>query len=82
MTGYICGPKLYEYKGVTIELSGTGGPWASNRNGDPYKRLPAKVKQAIDEWIGLPEVEQDTYRAGGGCQQLKTACNNPEPVIR
>jgi hypothetical protein len=67
---YICGPRLYEYNGVIIEMSACSGPWASNRNGDPYQRLPAKVKKAIDEWWMLPEEEQNKYRVGGGCVRL------------
>jgi len=69
MTGYICGPRIYEYKGVTIEAS-YSGPWPVNKAGSPYKRLPAAVAVVFDEFWHLPEAEQDTYRTGGGCQRF------------
>lgn len=70
MTGYICGPRIYEYKGVTIELPSIGGAWPINKKGEPYQRIPRGVEAIVDEFLGLPEDEQAKYRTGGGCQRI------------
>ena len=70
MTGYICGPKLYEFQGAMIEDTHCG-LWASNRQGEPYRRMPAKVAKAIDAFCLLSEDEREAYRVGGGCQRFE-----------
>ena len=69
MTGFICGPRIYEYKGVTIELS-YSGPWPINKRGEPYQRLPHDVSLALDEFIKMGDEESEKYRTGGGCQRF------------
>ena len=69
MKGYICGPRIYEYKGVIIEIS-HAGPWPINKRGEPYKRMPVAVAAIFDEFWKLPEEEQAKYRTGGGCQRF------------
>jgi len=70
MKGYICGPKVYEYKGMRIELSYIGGPVACNKKGEPYLRYPRNVAELLDEFWKLSEEQQNTYRTGGGCQRF------------
>ncbi len=70
MTGFICGPGIYEYKGITIELGGIGGPWPINKKGNPYERIPKKVDEIVREWCTLDKEEQNKYRIGGGCQLI------------
>jgi hypothetical protein len=70
MTGYICGPRIYEYKGVTIEMTNIGGPCATKKNGDPYVRMPRRIEIIILEFWGLPDEEQARYRTGSGCQRF------------
>jgi hypothetical protein len=70
MTGFICGPRIYEYKGVTIEIPGIGGLCACNKKGEPYLRYPKRVSAAIDEFWSLPEEDQAKYRTCGGCQRF------------
>ena len=70
MTGYICGPRLYKYDGVTIEESGTGGPWPVRGNGDPYQRVPRRVALVLDNFCDLTDVEREAYRVSGGCRAI------------
>lgn len=81
MTGYICGPKLYKFQGATIEDTRCG-LWASNREGEPYKRIPAKVAKAIDAFCLLSEDEREAYRVGGGCHAIDFPCDNAETVVQ
>jgi hypothetical protein len=64
----VCSGRRYKYKGIVVEITGIGGPWALKRNGDPYERLPAHVSVKLDEFLALPQEERDIYRAGGGCE--------------
>ena len=70
MTGFICGPKTYKYKGLRIELSYIGGLTACNKKWEPYLRYPRGVADLLDEFWGLSEEDQAKYRTGGGCQRF------------
>lgn len=63
----VCSPRCYQYRGIIIECSGIGGPWACNKKGEPYVRYPRHVAAAIDEFFSLTEEEQAKHRLGGGC---------------
>ena len=70
MTGFICGPRRYEFQGVTIEVPGIGGPCAIKANGDFYIRMPAHVSTALDAFCELSNEDAELYRVGGGCVQI------------
>jgi hypothetical protein len=70
MTGFICGPRIYEYKGVTIEMPAYSGPWPVNKKGEPYRRLPRGVYAIVEEFWSLSEEDQAKYRTGGGCERF------------
>ena len=70
MTGYICGPRIYEYRGIIIELPGGGGPWPLNKSGNAYQRVPGYVVDIVNDFWSLSEEDQEKYRTGGGCQRF------------
>lgn len=65
VTGYLCGPRVYEYKCVVFEVSGYAGPWPLRKDGEPKKRAGDKFYSLYAEWDALPDKE--SYRVGGGC---------------
>lgn len=69
MSGFMCGPRMYEYKGWTIEM-GLGAFGVVKPSGEPYQRLPKAAREALYEFLDLPEDEQRQYRVGGGCQRI------------
>ena len=70
MMGFICGPKVYEYRGIIIELPGSGGPCPVNKSGNPYQRVPGYVADIVNDFWSLSEEDQAKYRTGGGCQRF------------
>jgi hypothetical protein len=70
LSGFLCGPRVYEYKDVIFEIPGIGGPCPLKKNGDP-KVSPVKgFFKLMDEFYALPENEREEYRIGGGCIQF------------
>ena len=70
MNGFICMPHIYNFRGVTIEESGIGGPCAIRPNGDPYIRVPKKVGEILGRFCLLSDEERYPYHIGGGCTRL------------
>lgn len=70
MTGIICSPKLYEYKGVVFEVHSYCGPHPLKRNMEPRKIIPKSFWVLWKEFDSLPEIEQEYYRIGGGCIRI------------
>jgi len=71
MTGFICGPRLYEYDGLTIDIPGIGGPCPVKSNGEPYQRCPRGIAETMDRFCALSDEERETYRVGGGCRRIE-----------
>lgn len=65
--GYICSPKLYEYKGVVIEYT-YSGPCPLTKRGTPRQRWTKDLVALVTEFDHLPNRED--YRVGGGCQRF------------
>jgi hypothetical protein len=69
-SGFLCGPRIYEYKDVTFEIPGIGGPCPLKKNGDPKEYVGRDFYKLMDEFYALPENEQEEHRIGGGCIQF------------
>ena len=66
ITGIICSPSIYEFKGWTFEFS-YSGPWPLRKDGELRKRAGRKFWKVWGEWQDLPEDEKQKTRVGGGC---------------
>ena len=66
MTGFICGPRIYEYEGWIFE-HGHYICWPLKNDGEPRKRAGDKFYAMLDRFFSLPEEEQEKHRVGGGC---------------
>ena len=69
VTGFVCGPRLYEYGGWFFEF-GPGGYWPLKNDGDLRKRAGAVFYAMLGEFIKLSDTEREEYRVGGGCRAL------------
>ena len=69
--GYLCSPRVYEYKGLTFEVPAYSPPWPLKKNGDPRKRMGLITWRIIEEWGKLPPKKQEKYRVGGGCMEVR-----------
>ena len=69
MTGFLCGPKVYEYKGWLFEMS-YSGPWPLKKDGTPRERAGNKFWNMYKEFDKLPDKE--SYRVGGGCIRMES----------
>jgi hypothetical protein len=67
--GWVCGPKIYEYKGWIFEHDYLG-TWPLRKDLEPRKKAGAVFWNLLEEFMKLPEDEQKQYRIGGGCQQF------------
>lgn len=68
--GWICGPKVYEFEGVTFEFSPVIGPWPLKKNGEPKKLAGKKFYDFYKRFAALTEEEQEKHRTGGGCSRI------------
>lgn len=67
--GFLCGPRIYEYKGWSFEYGMTGA-WPLRKDGEPRARAGRKFYAMIGEFFALTEEEKAEYRTGGGCRQF------------
>lgn len=58
----ICYNKAYKYKGYYFEWTKWGGPMPLRKDGEVRMRLPSGFYDMIDEFLELPEEEQEKYR--------------------
>ncbi len=65
VTGWICGPRLYEYKGWFFEVSAGCGPWPLCKDGEPRKRAGDAFWKTFDEFMKEKDISK--FRVGGGC---------------
>lgn len=72
MTIHLCMGKLYEYNGISFEVSITGQPWPLKLDGDPKKRAGRMFYDKIGPWLKMTDAERGKYRVGGGCQTIGT----------
>jgi hypothetical protein len=66
MRGFMCGPKLYEYKGVKFEFTQSHGPHPIDSQGDPLEDITDDFYKLAEEWFASDNREE--YRIGGGCE--------------
>ena len=67
MTGFLCSPRIYEYRGWLWEYSMYSGPWPLRKDGELRKRAGRKFWKMWSEWQDLPDDEKQKTRVGGGC---------------
>lgn len=67
MTGFICGPRVYDIDGIYIEFPGGSGPCPLRKDGEPKVRFSKADDAALDKFWAMSEEERETHRAGGGC---------------
>lgn len=68
--GYICGPRIYKYKGWTFEYHAYLGPWPLTKTGERRKRAGDVFWKIFNDFLALPEEEQKKLCLGGGCQRF------------
>lgn len=67
ITGIICSPRVYEFKGWTFEVSSASGPWPLRRDGELRARAGRVFWKVYSEWEDLSDDEKQRTRVGGGC---------------
>lgn len=67
MTGFLCSPRIYTFKGWTFEINAASGPWPLRKNGELRARAGMKFWRLFSEWQDLPDDEKQKTRVGGGC---------------
>ena len=65
--GWLCGPRIYKYKGVEFEIHSWCGPCPLKKDGSPKVRIPKSFWDLFEEFDKMPKKEQEKFRAGGGC---------------
>jgi len=65
MNGFMCGNRIYKYKGWTFEYGMSIGVWPLKQNGEPRKRAGRVFYKIIDQWC--KEKDKEKFRVGGGC---------------
>lgn len=68
MSGFICGPAIYEFEGWRFEYGIASGPWPHRKDGELYKRAGKKFYDMFERWCS--EDDPESYRIGGGCERL------------
>jgi hypothetical protein len=71
MSGFTCGPAVYEYKGILFEFHSWIGPWPLRKDLNPKKYAGHKFWDMWEEWITLSNEERLACRINkGGCQRI------------
>ena len=60
--GFICGPKVYEYKGYSFEWHSYCGPSPLKKNGEPSQRIPKGFWDMIDDFCKLDATGKEQFR--------------------
>jgi len=68
--GWICGPKIYEYKNWMFEESYMSGPWPLKKDGEPRKRAGKKFWDVWTQFNKLTDKQKRKYKLSGGCTPL------------
>lgn len=68
--GWVCGPRMYEYKGWLFEHNPYLGAWPLKKDLEPRKRAGRVFWELFSEFNQLPKKEQEKLRVGGGCRQF------------
>jgi hypothetical protein len=66
--GFICGPRLYKYKGWFFEVNPSCGPWPLKKDGELRKRAGLVFYGIFDQFNNEKDKEQ--FRVGGGCVEF------------
>jgi len=69
-TGFLCGPRLYEYNGWFFEFSPYKGPHPLRKDGELRKRVGRKFWKMWARFDKLTDKQKSKHRCGGGCRAL------------
>jgi hypothetical protein len=70
MSGFMCGPRLYKFKGWFFEVNAACGPWPLKKNGDPRTNAGRRFWKVWNAFNALSDKKKEKFRVGGGCQQF------------
>ena len=68
ISGFVCGPRIYEYDGWLFEYSQSNGPWPIKNDGEPRVKAGTAFFEMFDRFLKLEDKE--SYRVGGGCERI------------
>lgn len=69
MSGFTCGPCVYEYKGVKFEMHSWCGPAPLDKKGNP--KAPNRAFYLLyEEFKVLSKEEKESCFVTGGCQRF------------
>ena len=71
VSGFLCGPRIYNYAGWTFEVSGYNGPWPLRKDGELRKRAVRKFYSEVQPFFDLCKPAREMFRVGGGCQPIQ-----------
>ena len=66
-TGFLCGPRLYEFEGWFFEDHAYCGPWPLRKDAELRKRAGRTFYAVYDRFNKLSKEDKQKYRVGGGC---------------
>lgn len=69
-TGFLCGPRIYRYRGWTFEVHPYWGPWPHRKDGEHRQRAGRVFWAAYEAFAKLPPSKQARCRIGGGCRRI------------
>ena len=61
LTGILTCANIYKYKGFLFEFHQYCGPHQVTKTYELRKRISKGFYEAVEEWMNLPEVEQEKY---------------------
>jgi len=67
ITGFICGPRIYEFEGWCFEWHACSGPWPMKKDGELRKRAGRTFYNMVERFCKLSKADREKYRVGGGC---------------
>lgn len=67
VTGWVCGPRVYEFDGWLFEVPAYTCPWPLKKDGEPRARAGRKFWDVVARFDKLSDKEKKAHRVGGGC---------------
>jgi hypothetical protein len=67
ITGIVCSPRIYSYKGWTFEINSASGPWPLRKGGELRARAGRVFWKVWSEFEDLTDEQKKDCRVGGGC---------------
>ncbi len=68
--GFICGPRIYKFRGWLFEVHAQCGPWPLKNDLSLRATAGRKFWALWDDWCQLSNKDQEQHRIGGGCERF------------